>query len=35
LCKARAPECWRCPIKDLCRFEPKTPMPKQKKEVAS
>ena len=35
LCKARAPECWHCPIKDLCRFEPKTPMPKQKKEVAS
>ena len=35
LCKARAPECWRCPIKDLCRLEPKTPMPKQKKEVAS
>lgn len=24
LCKARRPECWRCPIKDLCRFEDKT-----------
>ena len=24
LCKARKPECWRCPIKDLCRFEEKT-----------
>ena len=23
LCKARKPECWRCPIADLCRFEPK------------
>jgi endonuclease-3 len=25
LCKARKPECWRCPIADICRFEPKTP----------
>ena len=25
LCKARKPECYRCPIKDLCRYEPKTP----------
>jgi endonuclease-3 len=24
ICKARKPECWRCPINDLCRFEPKT-----------
>ena len=24
LCKARKPECWRCPISDLCRFKPKT-----------
>ena len=24
ICKARKPECWRCPIIDLCRFEPKT-----------
>ena len=23
LCKARAPECWRCPIRQFCRFEPK------------
>ncbi len=23
LCKARRPECWRCPIKDICRFEGK------------
>lgn len=27
LCKARKPECWRCPLIDLCRFEPKTPAP--------
>lgn len=25
LCKARRPECYRCPIADVCRFEPKTP----------
>ncbi len=25
VCKARMPECWRCPIQDLCRYEPKTP----------
>jgi endonuclease-3 len=23
-CKARLPECWRCPVIDLCRYEPKT-----------
>ncbi len=28
VCKARSPECWRCPIRDLCRYEPKTPAPK-------
>lgn len=27
LCKARRPECWRCPVADLCRFTPKTPAP--------
>jgi endonuclease-3 len=27
LCKARKPECWRCPIRDLCLFEPKTVAP--------
>lgn len=30
ICKARAPECWRCPVADLCRFKPKTPTPKIK-----
>lgn len=24
LCKARTPECWRCPIAELCTFEPKS-----------
>ncbi|HEY0270945.1 MAG TPA: endonuclease III [Sphingomonas sp.] len=27
ICKARKPECWRCPVSDLCRFRPKTPAP--------
>ena len=26
-CKARKPECWRCPIVDLCRYPDKTPAP--------
>ena len=30
LCKARKPECWRCPIEDLCRFKDKVPAPKGK-----
>ena len=30
VCKARTPECWRCPVVDLCRFKPKTPAPKIK-----
>ncbi len=30
VCKARTPECWRCPVADLCRFKPKTPAPKTK-----
>ena len=28
ICKARKPECWRCPVEDLCPFKPKTPAPK-------
>jgi endonuclease III len=28
VCKARKPECWRCVIREWCRFEPKTPPPK-------
>jgi endonuclease III len=27
LCKARKPECWRCPIADICRFQDKSPAP--------
>ena len=27
LCKARRPECWRCPIAKLCRFDDKSPPP--------
>ena len=27
-CKARTPECWRCPVIALCRYKPKTPEPK-------
>jgi endonuclease-3 len=30
ICKARLPECWRCPVIDLCRYEPKTPAPRKK-----
>ena len=27
VCKARSPECWRCPLADLCPYRPKTPAP--------
>ena len=27
ICKARTPECWRCPVVDLCAYKPKTPAP--------
>ena len=30
ICKARKPECWRCPVIDLCAFKPKTPPPTSK-----
>ena len=30
-CKARTPECWRCPVADLCAFTPKTPAPSKQK----
>jgi endonuclease-3 len=29
-CKARLPECWRCPVSDLCRYEPKTRPPEER-----
>jgi endonuclease III len=28
-CKARMPECWRCPVVDLCAFRPKSAAPKE------
>ena len=28
ICKARTPECWRCPVIDLCAYKPNTPPPK-------
>jgi len=28
ICKARTPECWHCPVIDLCAYQPKTPPPK-------
>ena len=30
ICKARTPECWRCPVADLCAFKPKTLPPPRK-----
>ena len=30
ICKARRPECWRCPVADLCRYKPKTPPPAER-----
>lgn len=29
ICKARKPDCWRCPVEDLCKFKPKTLPPDQ------
>jgi endonuclease III len=34
ICKARKPECWRCPVVDLCRYKPKTPPPGTKSTAA-
>ncbi|HPZ46001.1 MAG: glycosylase and apyrimidinic lyase [Pseudomonadota bacterium] len=31
ICKARTPECWRCPVADLCAYKPKTPPPATRK----
>lgn len=28
ICKARKPECWHCPVAELCAFKPKTAAPK-------
>ena len=32
-CKARLPECWRCPVIDLCRYKPKTPSPEEREKI--
>jgi endonuclease-3 len=34
ICKARLPECWRCPVIDLCVYQPKTPPPKTRTSAA-
>ena len=34
-CKARLPECWRCPVIDLCRYKPKTPAPEERVKAKS
>ncbi len=28
ICKARTPECWRCPVAEWCEYRPKTPAPR-------
>jgi endonuclease-3 len=34
ICKARTPECWHCPVVDLCDYMPKTPAPKTRTSAA-
>ena len=34
-CKARLPECWRCPVIDLCRYKPKTLPPEERAKAKS
>jgi endonuclease-3 len=33
VCKARKPECWRCVVRDLCRYQPKSPLPGSEEEA--
>ncbi|WP_338504996.1 endonuclease III [Sphingomonas kaistensis] len=35
LCKARTPECWRCPIVDLCRYRDKKLVPPKSRTAES
>jgi endonuclease-3 len=35
VCKARRPECWRCVVRDLCRYQPKTPAPGSEEDAAA
>jgi len=32
VCKARLPECWRCPVARVCAYQPKTPAPQAAKD---
>ena len=34
ICKARTPECWRCPVADLCAYKPKTKEPAARQTVS-
>jgi endonuclease-3 len=34
ICKARTPECWHCPVVDLCDYKPNTPAPKTRPSAA-
>ena len=34
VCKARTPECWHCPVVDLCAYKPKSLAPKVKSSAA-
>jgi endonuclease-3 len=34
ICKARRPECWRCPVSDLCEFKAKSAEPAVKGKLA-
>lgn len=33
ICKARTPECWRCPIAEWCEYRAKTPPPRAPKRL--
>lgn len=35
ICKARRPECWRCPVADLCSFRPKSELKTDKAPIKS
>ncbi len=35
VCKARKPECWRCVVRDLCAYRPKTPAPGSEEDAAA
>ena len=35
VCKARTPECWRCPVVDLCAYKLKTKEPAARKSVST